>query len=108
MIIVEVALVIAMMSALTYRMRSKMRGLPVRGLGLRIMALPFTHRTITAVFVVLLVIGSVSLAGLVSSLATGSINSAAASVNFIVLLSSFYFMARILRNLTLRQRGALL
>jgi quinol-cytochrome oxidoreductase complex cytochrome b subunit len=106
-IIVEVALVIAMMSALTYRMRSKMRGLPVRGLGLRIMALPFTHRMITSIFAVLLVMGSVSLAGLVGSLATGSINSAAASVNFIVLLSSFYFMARILRNLTLRQRGAL-
>jgi quinol-cytochrome oxidoreductase complex cytochrome b subunit len=107
-IIAEVALVIAMMSALTYWMRSKMRGLPVRGLGLRILALSFGHRTITASFVVLLVIGSVSLAGFVSSLAPGSTSSVAAVVNFIVFLSSFYFMARILRNLTLRQRGALL
>jgi quinol-cytochrome oxidoreductase complex cytochrome b subunit len=107
-VMVEVALVIAMMSALTYRMRSKMRGLPVRELGLRIMALPFTRRKLTAMFVILLVVGSVSLSSLVSLLATGSLYSVAASVNIVVLLSSFYFMARILRNLTLRQRGALL
>jgi quinol-cytochrome oxidoreductase complex cytochrome b subunit len=106
-IIVEVALVIAMISALTYRMRSKMRGLPVRGLGLRIMALPLRHRAITSIFAVLLVAGSVSMAGLVGSVATGSINSATAFANFIILLSSFYFMVRILRNLTPRQRGAL-
>lgn len=107
-IIVEVALVIAIMSALTYRMRSKMRGLTVTGSRLRIMALPFTHTKITALFVVLLMLGSVSLAGLVSSLATGSMYSAVTSLNLIILLSSFYFMARIVRTLTLKQRGAVL
>lgn len=107
-IVVEVALVIAIMSAFTYLMRSKMRGIPIRGLGLHVMASPFKHRWITIVFVGLLVVGSVSLAGLVNSLAAGAIYSAAASVNFILLLSSFYFMARILRILTLGQRGMLL
>ncbi len=107
-IIVGVALVIAIMTALTYRMRNKMRGLPIGKLGLRFMALPLRHRTITAMFVGLLVIGSVSMAGLVRSLAAGSIGFAAPFLNFIVLVSSFCFMARILRNLTLRQRGTLL
>ena len=106
-IIVEVALAIAIMSALTYRMRSKMRGLPSKGFGLRIMASPFSYPTITAIFVVLLVVGSVSLAGLVDSLGAGSINSVVASASLVVLLSSFYFMVKILRNLTVRQRGAL-
>lgn len=75
---------------------------------MRIMALPFTHTKITALFVVLLMLGSVSLAGLVSSLATGSMYSAVTSLNLIILLSSFYFMARIVRTLTLKQRGAVL
>jgi quinol-cytochrome oxidoreductase complex cytochrome b subunit len=107
-IVVEVALVVTMMSFLTYRMRSKMRGVPVRGLGLRMMVTLFQHRWITGIFVGLLVVGSVSFAHLVSSLAAGSIYSAASSMNFIVLLCSFYFMARILRSLALKQRGAVL
>jgi quinol-cytochrome oxidoreductase complex cytochrome b subunit len=102
-LIVEAALVVAIMSSLTYRMRSKMQGLPVTGLGLRILALPFTHKTLTALFVVLLVTGSVGLAGLVNSLTTGLISTVAA-VNLIMLVVSCYFMASILRNLTLRQR----
>jgi quinol-cytochrome oxidoreductase complex cytochrome b subunit len=104
----EAAVAVAMMTALTYRMRSRMRGLPSRGLGLRILKSLFTHKAITIVFVTLLAIGSVGFAGLVSSLSMASVEPVAASLNLIVLLFSFFLMVRILRSLTLKHRRAII
>jgi len=71
---------------------------------LRAFTLPFRNRSITALFMIPLVAGSVCFANLVGSLTTIPINPLAALINFVIVFGSFVAMARIMRNLTLVQK----
>jgi hypothetical protein len=71
----------------------------------RAMALPFRNLTVTAVFAIPLIVGSVCLANLVSLLSTGPFSALMVGANMIVLLGSFYSMVWILRRLTAAYRG---
>jgi len=68
---------------------------------IRAMMLPFRNRSITALFMIPLIAGSVCFANLVGSLTTVPINPFVAIINFVVLFGSFLVMARMMRNLTL-------
>ncbi len=105
-ITVGIALVIVVISALTYRTRSKMRSVTVKSLAL-VMALPFTHRMTTGLFLIPLVVGSVSLANLVGSFNDGHLDLVVVASNLTLLLFSFFVMAAIIREVTLAQRRTL-
>ncbi|MDA4111371.1 MAG: cytochrome bc complex cytochrome b subunit [Thaumarchaeota archaeon] len=68
---------------------------------LRALMLPFTNRTITALFMIPLIAGSVCLANLVGSLTSVPVNPLIAIINFVILSGSFVAMARIMKTLTL-------
>jgi ubiquinol-cytochrome c reductase cytochrome b subunit len=86
--------------------RSKNLKIPVTST-LRAMTLPFTNRTITALFMIPLIAGSVCFANLVGSLTTVPINPLLAVIDFVGLSGSFFAMARMMRMLTLgRNRQA--
>ena len=103
-IIGVVALVVAGISALSFRARGRgMSGVKVSG-AVHAMALPFTNWTVTAVFAIPLIIGSVSLANLVSILSSGTFSSLIVGANLVVLLGSFYAMAWMVRSLMVAYR----
>ena len=100
-----VAIAVAAVSLFMFRMRRKnsKKAMTTKKSPLRAMALPFTNRSVTAVFMIPLISGSVCFANIVGSLTSVPINTFFVAVNFAVLLGSFYAMARIMRNLTLAQ-----
>ncbi len=95
----EAALTVAAMSALVYLVRARMKGAQVRSTPLRIMALPFTHRAITGLFVLPLVVGSVCLANLVSALTGGAPDAVGLTANAVILAASMYAMFRIVASI---------
>jgi quinol-cytochrome oxidoreductase complex cytochrome b subunit len=104
-----VAVVIAGISLFMFRPRrkdSKQEMAPKKS-RFRAIALPFTNRSVTAVFLIPLGAGSVSFANVVGSLTAGQINTLVVLVNFSVLVISFYAMARMMRNLSLAQSRSL-
>jgi ubiquinol-cytochrome c reductase cytochrome b subunit len=80
--------------------RSKFLKIPIKS-PLRALMLPFKNRSITMLFMIPLIAGSVSFANLVGSLTTVPLNPFLAIINFVVLFGSFLAMARIMRTLTL-------
>ncbi len=70
---------------------------------LRAISLPFTNRSITGIFMIPLIAGSVCFANLVGSLTTVPVNPFLAIVDFVILFGSFLAMARIMRALTLQR-----
>ena len=82
--------------------RTKNVKMPVKS-PLPMMMLPFRNRTITALFMIPLIAGSVCFANLVGSLTTVPVNPFLALIDFVVLFGSFFAMARMMRTLTLRQ-----
>jgi ubiquinol-cytochrome c reductase cytochrome b subunit len=105
MIVGAVALLTVIVTVSSYWILNRRKDLQGGKSGLDLTKPVLGHATTNGVFVGLLMMGSVSMAGLVSSLATGATGYAAAFLNSLILLPSFHFMVRILRDLTLRQRG---
>lgn len=100
-----VALGVVLVSLYIFRdklIRTKNVKMPVKS-PLPMMMLPFRNRTITALFMIPLIAGSVSFANLVGSLMTVPVNPFLALIDFVVLFGSFFAMARMMRTLTLRQ-----
>jgi quinol-cytochrome oxidoreductase complex cytochrome b subunit len=97
----SVALAIALISAFFFKKTGTGKSSSIPGSVLQTMALPFKNRGITSIFVVLLCIGSVCFANIVDFFSGGIINSPVLALNFAGLLTSFYAMARITRNLAL-------
>jgi quinol-cytochrome oxidoreductase complex cytochrome b subunit len=95
------AVVIGVVSFVAIRRRSG-RGLalPSRSTFVRAMSLPFTERTITAIFLLPLSVGSVSLSNLVTSATSQSLDLVALGANLSTLVLSFYVMVRILRRVS--------
>ncbi len=105
-----VAVGIAAVSLFMFRLSRRKSGreeISQRKSHLRAIALPFTNRSVTAVFLIPLVAGSVSFANVVSLLTSGQINILVVLANFSVLVVSFYAMARMMRNLSLAQNRLL-
>jgi quinol-cytochrome oxidoreductase complex cytochrome b subunit len=112
-VMVGTAAVIAVMTAITYRMRrramvttSSMSTARPKMSHLSAMALPFTHKGITALFLAPLVAGSVSLSNLVGGVFSGAGNSLILGADLTVLVVSMYIMGRILRSMAVAQRGS--
>jgi len=98
-----VAIGVAVVSLFIFRSKLKV---PIK-FPLHAMALPFRNRSITALFMIPLIAGSVCFANLVGSLTTDPVNPFLAIIDFVVLFGSFLTMARMMRNLTLqRERQA--
>ena len=98
-----VAIGVAIVSLFIFRnklTRTKNLKIPIKP-PLRMMVLPFRNRTITVLFMIPLIAGSVCFANLVGSLTTVPANPFLAIINFAVLFGSFFAMARIMRTLTL-------
>jgi len=106
-LISAVALVVAGLSALAFRVRG--RGLVGgRSLGaVHAISLPFTNWGVTAIFAIPLILGSVCLANLVSVLSSGVFSSLTVGANLAVLLASFYAMAWMMRSLIMAYRRSL-
>ncbi len=106
-----VAIGVAVVSLFVFRsnlVRTKILKIPIKS-SLSAMMLPFRNRnrTITMLFMIPLIAGSVSFANLVGSLTTVPVNLILAIINFAVLFGSFFAMARMMRSLTLgRDRQA--
>ena len=104
-----VAGAIAVVSLFMFKLRrrsNKEERAPMKS-RLRAIALPFTNRQVTAVFLIPLVAGSVSFANVVDSLTSGQINALIVLANFSVLMVSFYAMARMMRNLSLTKNRSI-
>jgi hypothetical protein len=71
---------------------------------LRAMALPFSNKAITGLFMIPLVVGSICFANLVSTLATFPINPFLVTAYFALVSLSFIAMARIMRRLSLGRK----
>ncbi|HZW84723.1 MAG TPA: cytochrome bc complex cytochrome b subunit [Nitrososphaerales archaeon] len=78
-------------------------GLPFKG-PFRALGLPFANLRFTGAFLVPLVVGSVCFANVVGSLTLGAAAGSYVVVNIVVLIVSFYAMARMMRRLTIRNR----
>jgi ubiquinol-cytochrome c reductase cytochrome b subunit len=96
-----VAVGVALVSLFIFRNELKV---PINS-PLRAISLPFRNRSITGLFMIPLIAGSVCFANLVGSLTTVPVNSFLAIINFAILFGSFLAMARIMRALTLRREG---
>ena len=99
-----VALVVAGVSALALRAHGRGFAGGRATSAVRAMSLPFTNWTVTAVFAIPLIIGSVCLANLVSILSSGTFSSLMVGANLGVLLGSFYAMAWMMRSLMVAYR----
>ncbi len=91
------ALSVALMVAMTYRARRALRGIQSAVPPVRAMTLPFTHRRLTALFLLPLGVGSVVFANLVGSMQTPSPDYVMAVLDLTVLAVAFYSMVRILK-----------
>ncbi len=101
-----VALVVAGLSAFAFWTHRPKLAPGTASVAVHAMALPFTNLTVTAIFAVPLILGSVCLANLVSIFTTGPFSVLMLSVNLAVLLGSFYAMARVMRSLTATYKRA--
>ena len=98
-----IAIGVAVISLFFFRnklTRTKNLKVPIKS-PLRALMLPFRNRTITALFMIPLIAGSVCFANLVGSLTTVPVNPFLALINFAILFGSFFAMARMMRTLTL-------
>ncbi len=91
-----VAVAVGAISLLVFTRKFKVR---VK-LPLRILALPLKNKSITVLFMIPLILGSVCFANLMSSLTTAPVNIGIAAIDFILLFISFVAMARVMRSLT--------
>ncbi len=96
-VLLGTALSIAAMAGFTYWARNKMRGVQAVSPAVGAMALPFTHRKMTALFLLPLAVGSVTFASMVGSLKSSPPSYAWASVDLLVLVVSFCAMVMILK-----------
>lgn len=93
-----VAIAIAVISLYLFKSRLKVRiKFPVSAI-----KLPFKTRSVTAVFMIPLVIGSVCFANFVNSLTSTPADLSLAGLNFVFLAISFVMMARIMRSLSIQ------
>jgi quinol-cytochrome oxidoreductase complex cytochrome b subunit len=106
-LLVGVAVAISVMTSLTYRARRRMTGSPLNSPRVGALALPFTHKAITGLFLLPLAAGSVFMANAVNVLTSGSPDPLLVSGNLVALLVSFYLMLRILKTLTIQHRRSL-
>ncbi len=95
-----IAVAVAAVSLLIFRKRLKVQ---IKS-PLRALSLPFRKKTITALFMIPLIIGSVCFANLVDSLTSVPANLLVAMIDFAVLFVSFFAMARIMKSITLGAR----
>jgi quinol-cytochrome oxidoreductase complex cytochrome b subunit len=78
------------------------RRVTLKGIG-RALGLPFTHASITVLFLVPLIVGSVAFGDVVGAISNGQAGMSSAAVSSVVLLTCFYVMARVMRHLTLKR-----
>jgi hypothetical protein len=96
-----VALAFALISAFVFKKTGTRRIASAKASILRAMVLPFKNRWVTSIFVVLLCAGSVCFANVVGSFSGGLVNAPVLALNSAGLFTSFYVMARIIRNLAM-------